>query len=145
GGLTFEQVGTQLARFGGTPATDNHIIGALRALPPVVKKVAVGGMAAGFLLGVDVKTAYAQTAPPSPGPSSAGPPPLSPDAKQIAQEVSRLMVYPTLEVPSHTTRPPIKEERINLYNYAPIDKPFEIEDPKSLKLEMIYLGSVEIS
>jgi hypothetical protein len=148
-GLNIPQIGNQLARFGGigTPATDNFIVNTLRVLPRVIKDPkAIAGLAAGFLLGVDVKTAYAQTTVPADSSASAGLSALSPDAKPIADAVaiSRLMLYPALEVPRNTTRPPIKEEKINLFNYAPIEKPFEIQDPKSVNIEMRYLGSVEI-
>lgn len=151
--ISAQEVATQI---GGLGASANEVtaLGTVLSssqLAATVKGAAVIGVAAAYVLGVNVKSAYAQTAPTgsppapigsSPAPTSAAQ--LGPGSRPIGHAVSRLLAFPALAVPRNTLRRPGKGEIIDLYNHVPVAAPLVPRDPAE-RIQMRYLGRVRIS
>lgn len=147
-------------RIGGMAPAANDVAAIARVvsgptLRTTVKLTAGLGAAATYLLGVNVRTAYAQ-----PTTSTVTEKPnqqvvISPKSKVIAEACSRLLAVTPLAAPRNTTIPLMKGKSFNLHNYAPTTpldaklangiipnlEDFNPPPPAS----MVYLGRVKIS
>lgn len=155
-------VGEVAKQIGGLGASANDVAAIGRvvagpALRTAVKGAAGMGAAAAFLLGINVRTAYAQpSSGAAPGgeqkPQTAS---IDPKSKVVAETSSRMLAVTPLAAPRNTTVPLMKGKSFNVHNYAPTSpldgklaqgvaptlEDFSPPPPANMR----YLGRVKIS